>query len=134
MPQYRPFDVVAVAISDAADAPRRPALIVSSPSFETSTGLVWVAMITTPDHERRYGDIPISDQTAAGLPAASVIRASKLATLAVGKIKRRLGSLLNARSVTGQVRLRLEAINPREGRGRVRLLVRMIETSAFCCR
>ena len=42
-------------------------------------------MITTPDHEHRFGDIPIGDQSAAGLPAASVIRASKLATLAVGK-------------------------------------------------
>ena len=72
--QFRPFDVVAVAVGEGAGAKRRPALVVSNPNFENSTGLVWVAMITTPDHEHRFGDIPIGDQAAAGLPAASVIR------------------------------------------------------------
>jgi mRNA interferase MazF len=106
---YRPFDVVAVAVGDGANAKRRPALVVSNPEFEKSTGLVWVAMITTPDHERRFGDIPISDQTAAGLPVASVVRASKLATLAVGKVKRRLGALTEADRAGARVALRAAA-------------------------
>ena len=104
--QFRPFDVVAVSVGDGAAARRRPALVVSNPDFEKATGLVWVAMITTPDHERRFGDIPIGDQKAAGLPVASVVRASKLATLAVGKIKRRLGSLGEADRVGARVALR----------------------------
>ncbi|QUD90020.1 type II toxin-antitoxin system PemK/MazF family toxin [Phenylobacterium montanum] len=107
--QYRPFDVVAVAFGEGASAKRRPALIVSNPEFEKATGLVWVAMITTPDHARRFGDIPINDQRAAGLPATSVVRASKLATLAVGKIKRRLGSLSETDRAGARVALRAAA-------------------------
>ena len=107
--QFRPFDVVAVAVGEGASAKRRPALVVSNPGFESSTGLVWVAMITTPDHEHRFGDIPIGDQAVAGLPAASVIRASKLATLAVGKIKRRLGTLSETDRAGARVALRASA-------------------------
>ena len=107
--QYGPFDVVAVAVGEGADAKRRPALVVSNPEFENATGLVWIAMITTPDHERRFGDIPINDQRAAGLPATSVVRASKLATLAVGKIKRRLGSLSETDRAGARVALRAAA-------------------------
>lgn len=104
--QFRPFDVVAVAVGEGADAKRRPALVVSNPEFEKQTGMVWIAMITSLDHERRFGDIPIADQKAAGLPVASVVRASKLATLAVGKIKRRLGSLGEADRAGARVALR----------------------------
>ena len=106
---FRPFDVVAVAVGEGAAAKRRPALVVSNPNFENATGLVWVAMITTPDHEPRFGDIPIGDQAAAGLPTASVIRASKLATLAVSKIKRRLGSLAEGDRAGARVALRASA-------------------------
>ena len=106
---YRPFDVVAVAVGDGVGAKRRPALVVSNPEFESSTGLVWVAMITTPEHERRFGDIPIANQGAAGLPTASVVRASKLTTLSVSKIKRRLGSLGESDRVGARVALRAAA-------------------------
>ena len=106
---YRPFDVVAVAVGEGAAAKRRPALVVSNPNFETSTGLVWVAMITTPDHEHRFGDIPIADQASAGLPSASVVRASKLTTLAVNKIKRRLGALAEPDRVGARIALRASA-------------------------
>ena len=107
--QFRPFDVVAVAVGEGSSAKRRPALVVSNPDFENATGLVWVAMITTPDHERRFGDIPVGDQAAAGLPAPSVIRASKLATLPIGKIKRRLGSLTETDRAGARVALRASA-------------------------
>jgi mRNA-degrading endonuclease toxin of MazEF toxin-antitoxin module len=88
---------------------RRPALVVSNPDFENSTGMVWIAMITTADHERRFGDISIADQAMAGLPVASVIRASKLTTLAVGKIKRRLGALGESDRVGARIALRASA-------------------------
>jgi mRNA interferase MazF len=106
---YRPFDVVAVAMGEGAGAKRRPALVVSNPEFEKSTGLVWIAMITTPDHERRFGDIPIADQVMAGLPAPSVVRASKLTTLPVGKIRRRLGALAEPDRVGARIALRAAA-------------------------
>jgi hypothetical protein len=57
---YRPFDVVAVAIGEGGDSKRRPALVVSTPEFERSTGLVWVAMITVSDKDHRFGDIPVA--------------------------------------------------------------------------
>jgi mRNA-degrading endonuclease toxin of MazEF toxin-antitoxin module len=107
--QFRPFDVVAVTVGEGASAKRRPALVVSNPQFENATGLVWVAMITTPEHEHRFGDIPIGDQAAAGLPTAAVIRGSKLTTLAVSKIKRRLGSLGETDRAGARVALRASA-------------------------
>jgi mRNA interferase MazF len=106
---YRPFDVVAVAVGEGAAGRRRPALVVSNPEFEKSTGLVWIAMITTADHDRRFGDIPIADQALAGLPAPSVVRASKLTTLAVGKIRRRLGALGESDRVGARIALRAAA-------------------------
>jgi mRNA interferase MazF len=103
---YRPFDVVAVSVGEGAAAKRRPALVVSNPEFEKSTGLVWIAMITTADHERRFGDIAIADQATAGLPAPAVVRASKLTTLAIGKIKRRLGALGESDRLGARIALR----------------------------
>jgi hypothetical protein len=63
-------------------------------------------MITSAGHERRFGDIPINDQAVAGLPVPSVVRASKLTTLAVGKIKRRLGALGETDRVGARIALR----------------------------
>ncbi len=106
---YRPFDVVAVAVGEGADTKRRPALVVSTPEFERSTGLVWVAMITASDKDHRFGDIAVADQTAAGLPVPSTIRASKLATLSVSKIKRRLGALGESDRAGARIALRAAA-------------------------
>jgi mRNA-degrading endonuclease toxin of MazEF toxin-antitoxin module len=107
--RFRPFDVVAVSVGEGAAAKRRPALVVSNPEFEKATGQIWVAMITTPDHDRCYGDIPISDQAAAGLPAASVVRASKITTLPANKISRRLGALCEFDRAGARVALRAAA-------------------------
>lgn len=104
--QYRPFDVIAIAFGEDAAAKRHPALVISNPEFEAATGLVWVAMITTAEHQRQFGDVMINDERAAGLPTASLVRASKLATLAVGRIKRRLGSLGEGDRVGARAALR----------------------------
>jgi mRNA-degrading endonuclease toxin of MazEF toxin-antitoxin module len=106
---YRPFDVVAVNMGEGSTAKARPALVVSNPDFETSTGMVWIAMITTIDHAHHSGDIPIADQAMAGLPVASVIRASKLTTMAIGKIKRRLGVLGESDRLNARIALRAAA-------------------------
>jgi mRNA-degrading endonuclease toxin of MazEF toxin-antitoxin module len=107
--KFRPFDVVAVAVGEGTEARRRPALIVSTPDFEKSTGLVWMAMITSAGHEKQYGDIIISDQAKAGLPTASVIRGAKLTTLPASKIQRRLGTLDDTDRVGARIALRAAA-------------------------
>jgi hypothetical protein len=63
-------------------------------------------MITTAEHQRQFGDIVINDNRAAGLSTASLVRASKLTTLAVGRITRRLGSLSETDRVGARVALR----------------------------
>jgi mRNA interferase MazF len=52
----------------------------------TDTGethrLLWVLMITSAANRSWPGDVPISNERAVGLPAPSVIRCAKIATIA----------------------------------------------------
>ena len=88
------FDVVVLPFpySDKLAEQRRPTLIVSRPGLEAATGRMWVAMITTSQRER-FGDAVICDLASAGLPLASRLRASKLATVEANRVVRRLGAL-----------------------------------------
>lgn len=92
---YAPFDVVVVPFpySDRLAETRRPALVVSAPDLERTLDRVWVAMITSDRGQQLHGDATIADLTAAGLPAPSRLRASKIATIEVGHILRRVGRL-----------------------------------------
>lgn len=89
-----PFDVVIVPFpySDRLAEKRRPALVVSHPDLPARLARVWVAMITSVTHDD-LGDVPISDLTLAGLPVASWLRASKLATMDVDRVIRVAGRL-----------------------------------------
>lgn len=90
----QPFDVVVVPFpySDRLAEKRRPALVVSHRDMPARLGRIWVAMITSvPQNE--IGDVPITDLDAAGLPVASTLRASKLATIDVGRVIRVAGRL-----------------------------------------
>ncbi|MBS0366200.1 MAG: hypothetical protein JSR67_10300 [Proteobacteria bacterium] len=49
--------------------------------MEDSHGLLWVLMITSAENRGWPGDVAIPDLETAGLPAASVIRAAKIATI-----------------------------------------------------
>ena len=49
--------------------------------MEEAHGLLWVVMITSAENRRWSGDVPVNNLAAAGLPAASVIRAAKIATI-----------------------------------------------------
>lgn len=87
------FDVVVVPFpyTDRLAEKRRPALVVSHKDL-ARLGRVWVAMITsTPWAD--LGDVAIGDIEAAGLPVASTLRASKLATIDANRILRRAGRL-----------------------------------------
>lgn len=78
--------------SDRLAEKRRPAVVVSKPALERSHGLVWVAMITSDRGARRADDVPIA-LARTGLPAASLVRPAKLATIEPSRVLRKAGSL-----------------------------------------
>ena len=92
---FQAFDVIVVPFpySDPLAEKRRPALVVSGPELESRCGLVWVAMITSSGRVRLLGDTPIGDQQSPGLPAASTIRAGKIATIEPHRVLRKAGAL-----------------------------------------
>jgi len=96
-PVFRPWDVVLVPFpySDRLAEKRRPALVVSSPKLH-QLGYVWLAMITGAAKQQRVGDLVISDLQAAGLPGASMVRTSKLATVEPARVVRRIGGIAKA--------------------------------------
>lgn len=83
MPSFRQGDVVKVPFpyTDRATRQRRPALVVSTGGIEAAHGLLWVAMITSAENRGWPGDVPIADLATAGLPAPSIIRPAKIATI-----------------------------------------------------
>jgi mRNA interferase MazF len=77
-------DVVKVPFpyTDRSTRQSRPALVVSTgPLEEDSHRLVWVVMITSAENRGWSGDVPVTDLSLAGLPAPSLIRAAKIATI-----------------------------------------------------
>ena len=59
----------------------RPALVVAHHRWLGSPALLWVLMVTSATHRRWAGDVEVSDLGAAGLPAASIVRSAKIATV-----------------------------------------------------
>ena len=80
---FVPGDVVKVPFpyTDRSTRQRRPALIVSSPVLQRAHGLSWVLMITSAANRGWEGDVEIVDLAQTGLPAASVVRSAKIATI-----------------------------------------------------
>jgi len=91
------WDVVVVPFpySERLAEKRRPALVVSSEQLNRE-GFLWIAMTTGAAKERRIGDVPIQDIASAGLPGASIVRVSKLATIEPSRIVRRIGRLADS--------------------------------------
>jgi mRNA interferase MazF len=83
MPSFRQGDVVKVPFpyTDRATRQSRPALVVAAGDLEDVHGLLWVVMITSAENRRWPGDLAIVDLSVAGLPAPSVIRTAKIATI-----------------------------------------------------
>lgn len=77
------WDVVRVPFpyTDRPVQQHRPALVVARHRLDGSPALAWVLMITSAAHRRWVGDIGISDLRMAGLPAPSVVRSAKIATI-----------------------------------------------------
>lgn len=83
MASFSPGDVVKVPFpyTDRATRQSRPALVVVSGDIEEAHGLLWVVMITSAANRGCPGDLAIPQPSAAGLPAPSVVRTAKLATI-----------------------------------------------------
>ena len=91
---YKPFSIVLVPFpfTDSANQKRRPALVLSSQSFQQKNGHITLLMITTARHSSWYGDHNILDLKKAGLPVESIVR-QKIFTLDIRLIEKELGTL-----------------------------------------
>ena len=85
--------VVPFPYADQLAEKRRPALIISSPVILMRHNLVWVAMITSAKNQRWEKDIEISNHHECGLPAPSLLRLAKIATIDANRIIKTLGQL-----------------------------------------
>ena len=95
MPDFERGDVVRAPFpyTDRDTTQHRPALVVSTGGVGASGGLYWVVMITSAENRGWPGDVAIGDDhAAAGLPAPSVVRPAKIATVDGHRLSR-LGRL-----------------------------------------
>jgi mRNA interferase MazF len=105
---FAAFDVVVVPFpyADRLAEKRRPAIVISAPALGRRHGLVWLAMVTSASNSRWDSDVAVSNLGEAGLPAPSLIRAAKIATVDAGRILRRIGKLpaADAKALEAQLR------------------------------
>lgn len=92
MPACEPWDVVKVPYpyTNRPVTEHRPALVLAV--IPEGPRLLWVMMITSANNRPWAGDVAISDLITAGLPAPSVIRTAKIATVDA-TLAARLGAL-----------------------------------------
>lgn len=84
MPDFERGDVVRVPFpyTDRSTRQHRPALVVSDGTLGDGGRLLWVVMITSADNRGWPDDVPLDEDYAnAGLPAPSLIRPAKIATI-----------------------------------------------------
>jgi mRNA interferase MazF len=84
--------VVPFPYTDRDTTRRRPAIVVSGPAVHRH-GIAWLVMVTSAENPAWIGDIALPDHAAVGLPVPSVIRPAKIATVEIGFISRRIGTL-----------------------------------------
>jgi mRNA interferase MazF len=104
MQAFERGDVVRVPFpyTDRNTRQHRPALVVSDGPLGDANRLLWVVMITSADNRPWADDVPLGGTYAeAGLPAPSVIRPAKIASIdtAVAYRLGRVGDDLLARTM-----------------------------------
>ena len=94
MQDFEAWDVIKVPFpyTDRPIRQHRPALVVAASDLQAAHGLLWVVMITSAENRGWVGDVGVSNLAYAGLPAESVVRTAKIATIEA-KDAERLGSL-----------------------------------------
>ncbi|NBB78772.1 MAG: type II toxin-antitoxin system PemK/MazF family toxin [Verrucomicrobia bacterium] len=94
---YDRFDIVVLPFpfTDRSTMKRRPALILSNPDYQKSSGHLICAMVTTAARSKWPGDTTIAAWVDAGLPKPSKVRL-KLFTLDARFVIRRLGKLVES--------------------------------------
>lgn len=94
MPTFDVWDIVKVPFPYTSRPVRqsRPAMVIAVRPFSTEGDLLWVLMITSADNRAWPGDVAISDLAKAGLPAPSIVRSAKIATIEAADAQR-LGRL-----------------------------------------
>jgi mRNA interferase MazF len=97
MPGFEVWDLVKVPFpyTNRPVQQRRPALVVAILDAPGGPRLLWVLMVTSAANRGWPGDVTVSDIAAAGLPAPSVIRCAKIATIE-GLDTERIGRLCGA--------------------------------------
>jgi mRNA interferase MazF len=106
------WDVVVVPFpySDKLAEKRRPALVVSADKFNTETGLLWVAMITSTTNIGWYGDVEIPIAGKSGLTTPSIVRTAKLATIERNRVVGVIGRI-DVRTASKVKRFMLETVS-----------------------
>ncbi len=124
MTAFRPWDVVKVPFpyTDRPVRQHRPALVIAAGAIEAAHGLLWVLMITSAENRRWNDDVAVSDLDRTGLPAPSVIRCAKVATIEARDAER-IGALAQSdrKKVASYLTRILTAVlqstaSPRQGR------------------
>jgi mRNA interferase MazF len=94
MPVFKTWDIVKVPFpyTDRPVRQRRPALVIAADAIQQEHGFLWVLMITSAENREWPGDVKVSDLTVAGLPAPSVVRTAKVATIEAVQAER-IGAL-----------------------------------------
>ncbi|HEU4600294.1 MAG TPA: type II toxin-antitoxin system PemK/MazF family toxin [Solirubrobacterales bacterium] len=83
MPTFKPGDLIKVPFpyTDRPVRQRRPAFVLATADLQADHGMLWVLMVTSADNKRWPSDVVIADHAGAGLPAPSVVRTAKIATI-----------------------------------------------------
>jgi mRNA interferase MazF len=91
---FEVWDIVKVPFpyTDRPVRQRRPALVVAADEIRVAHGLLWLVMITSAENRGWSDDVGISDLDGAGLPAPSIVRPAKMATVDA-RDAQRLGTL-----------------------------------------
>jgi mRNA interferase MazF len=110
MKKYNKFDVIVTSfpfIEKIEIAKVRPAVIVSSISYNEKTEFVVIAMITSAKHSKLWNDIKITNHESLELNSGSIIR-MKFANITQSSIIHKIGKL--SKSDQKELQLKLKEI------------------------
>ncbi len=90
MPNCEVWDLVKIPFpyTNRPVQQRRPALVVAVPDTLGAPALLWVLMVTSAANHGWPGDVVVSKLAEAGLPARSVVRSAKIATIEASDAER----------------------------------------------